>query len=87
MGNIEIDRWINGCKVRAFKWIDNKSIYVNIQYFIPGSSIEQSPAWDKTVYITMNDAGVNIINNFLSSLVNHISSLQIEKDQKVVLTF
>lgn len=87
MGNIEIDRWVNGCKVRAFKWIDGKSIYVNVQYFNPGAPVEKLPEFDKSVYVTINDNGMNVINNFLDSLVNHIIGLQMEKDKKVVLTF
>lgn len=86
MGNIEIDRWIDGYKVRAFKWIDNKSIYINVQYFKSGSSIE-SPVWDKTAYITINNNGINVVSNYLSSLVNYISGLKIEKEQKIILTF
>lgn len=26
----EIDAWINGCKVRAFLWIDGETLYVNV---------------------------------------------------------
>ena len=52
---MEINTWINGCKVRGFKWIDGKRYYINVQYFEPGSSIEKPPMWDKSVYITMND--------------------------------
>jgi hypothetical protein len=84
---MELDTWVNGCKVRLFPWIDGKHYYMNVMYYKPGQSIEQPPAWDKTVYITINDKGTDAIRNFLSSLVNYISKLSIKAGQKVVLTF
>ena len=84
---MEINTWINGCKVRGFKWIDGKRYYINVQYFEHGSSIEKPPMWDKSVYITMNDKGMNVVRNFLSSLVNYISRLNIESGQEFTITF
>ena len=48
---IDIDTWINCCKVRAFDWIDGKNIYLNIAEYKPGSSIEQPPAKEKSFLI------------------------------------
>jgi hypothetical protein len=84
--NINIDTWIRGYKVRAFNWIDGKRIYFNVQYFAPGQSIERDPVFDKTVYITNNEAGQNIIFNFIDSLVEHIVYMKITKGQEVTLT-
>ena len=45
---VNIDTWIaGGYKVRAFDWIDGKSIYLNVQYFLSGSSLERPPAKKK----------------------------------------
>ena len=84
---MEINTWINGCNVRGFKWIDGKRYYINVQYFQSGSSVERSPVWDKSVYITMNEKGINGIKNFLSSLVNYISRLNIESGKEFTITF
>ncbi len=54
---MEIDKWISGYKVRSFPWIDGKRIYFNVQYYAPGQSVEKPSVWDKTVYITDNNAG------------------------------
>lgn len=54
---MEIDKWIGSLRVRAFPWIDGERIYCNVQYFIPGQTIEKPPAWEKTVYITDNPEG------------------------------
>jgi hypothetical protein len=82
----EIDTWINGYKVRGFPWIDRKTYYLNVQYFKPGSSIHK-PVWEKTVYITINEQCERIIHNCLHSLITQICSMDILKDDKVVLTF
>ena len=84
---MEINTWINGCNVRGFKWIDGKRYYINVQYFEHGSSIEKLPMWDKSVYITMNDKGMNVVRNFLSSLVNNISRINIESGKELTNTF
>lgn len=83
---MEIDKWVSGYKVRSFPWVDGKHIYLNIQYFTPGQSIFQPPVWDKSVYITDNEAGRNMISNFLDSLVSHVAGMQIQDGYKVVLT-
>lgn len=83
---INIDTWIRGYKVRAFNWIDDKCIYFNVQYYTSGQSIERDPAWDKTVYITDNEAGQRLINNFIDSLVEHIAFMKILKGQEITLT-
>lgn len=85
--NVEMDEWIGCYRVRTFRWIDNEYIYVNVQYFLPGSSICSEPAWDRTVYVTLNEKGIYIVKNMISSLVNKISQLQYEKGQKVVFSF
>lgn len=66
---MEINRWIGSCKVRAFPWIDGKNIYVNIQYFMPGQSIQRPPAWDRTAYILNNEVGQRFVFEFTSTLV------------------
>jgi len=84
---MEIDNWISGYKVRSFPWIDGKTIYFNVQYFACGQSIEQPPVWDKTVYITDNEAGQKLVHDFTDSLTNYVASMQIPSNgAKVVLT-
>ena len=83
---INIDTWIEGYKVRAFNWIDNKRIYINVQYYKPGQSIESSPVWDKSIYITDNPEGQRLVNDFTHSLVEHIAKMQIKKGIEVTIT-
>ena len=83
---INIDTWISGYKVRAFNWIDGKRIYINVQYYKPGQSIESSPVWGKTVYIADNDKGQRLVNDFTHSLVEHIAKMQIKKGIEVTIT-
>ena len=83
---MEIDDWIEGYKVRSFPWVDGKTIYFNVQYFAPGQSITQPPVFDKTVYITDNPAGQRMLRDFLHTLVEYISRMQIADGYKVVLT-
>lgn len=82
---MEIDAWVNGYKVRSFPWIDEKTIYFNVQYYLPGQSLSQPPAWDKTVYITDDAAGRNMVKNFMNSLVAYVAGLQIQAGRKMVL--
>ena len=83
---MELDKWIGSYKVRSFPWIDGKRIYFNVQYYASGQSIEQSPVWDKTVYITDNIAGRRLIYDFTDSLVNHIAGMQSAEHVEITLT-
>jgi hypothetical protein len=83
---MEIDKWIRSYKVRSFPWIDRKTIYFNMQYYAPGQSIERPPVWDKTVYITDNAAGQRLVYDFTDTLVEHVASMQIANNTKVILT-
>ena len=83
---MEIDKWFGCYKVRSFPWVDGKHIYVNVQYYAPGQSIQRPPVWDKTVYITDNPAGERLVCEFTDSIVNHIAHMQIPEGAKVVLT-
>ena len=83
---MEINKWINSYKVRSFEWIDKKRIYFNVQYYAHGQSIEKPPVWDKTVYITNNEAGQRLINDFTHSLVEHVAKMQITKGIEVTIT-
>ena len=87
MYNINIDEWVDGYKVRAFP-IDDKQIYFNVQYFKAGTSIERPPQTDKTVYITVNENGLNVLENFIDSLTNYVIRLKCcGENKKVILTF
>ena len=82
----KIDKWVSGYKVRSFPWIDGKRIYFNVQYFASGQSIERPPVWDKTVYITDNEAGQRLVYEFTASLVEHVARMVIAKNTEVTLT-
>lgn len=75
---MELDKWIDTYKVRAFPWIDGKTIYVNVQYFVPGQSIVQPPKWDKSVLISDNDDGRRLVYEFTHSLIQYISRLNLK---------
>lgn len=83
---MEIDRWIGPYKVRAVPWIDAKRLYFNVQYYRPGQSIEKPPVWDKTVYITDNDAGRRLVFNFTRTLVETIARMNIADNTAVTIT-
>lgn len=83
---MDIDRWIDGYKVRSFPWVDGKTIYFNVQYFAAGQSIEQPPVFDKTVYITDNEAGKRLISDSINSLVDYVARMTIQSGTKVVIT-
>ena len=83
---MEIDKWIRSYKIRSFPWIDGKLIYFNVQYYASGQSINQPPVWDKTVYITDNAEGQRLVYDFTDSLVEHVASMEIANNVKIVLT-
>jgi len=84
--SINIDTWVSGYKVRAFNWIDGKRIYFNVQYYLPGQSIEKPPVWDKTVFITENDNGYKLINDFIYTLVENVANMQIKEGFEITIT-
>jgi len=83
---MELDKWVGSCKIRSFPWVDGKRIYFNVQYFAPGQSISRDPVWDKSVYITDDDAGRRLVYDFTDTLVGYVSNLQIASGSEVVLT-
>ena len=83
---MELDTWMGPYKVRIFPWIDGKRIYCNVRYYRSGQSIESTPAWDKSIYITDNQAGRNLVFNFTNSLVEHIASMKIKDGVEITLT-
>jgi hypothetical protein len=83
---VELDKWIGSYKVRSFPWIDGKRIYFNVQYYVPGQSMEKPPVWDKTVYITDNAAGRRLVYDLTHSLVEHITSMRSADHIEVTLT-
>lgn len=83
---MNLEKWVDGYKVRVMDWIDGKNIYINIQYFKPGSSLSQPPAMEKTAYITNNDKGRNMVQNYLSTLVRYIVSSDAAAGNRMVIT-
>lgn len=83
---MEIDAWISGYKVRSSPWIDGKTIYFNVQYYRPGQSLSQPPVWSKTVYITNDVAGRDMVENLAASLTEHVANMEIPVGRKIVLT-
>jgi hypothetical protein len=83
---MELDKWIGAYKIRSFPWIDGKRIYFNVQYYKSGQSISRPPVWDKTVYITDNEAGRRLVYEFTDSLVNHVAQMKIEGHKEITLT-
>lgn len=71
---MEINGWFSGCLVQAFPWIDGKYIYVNVRRFLPGQSISQAPAWDRSIFVLDDESGRTIVYKYTDSLVNAIST-------------
>jgi len=82
---MEIDTWVNGYKVRSFPWVDGKTIYFNVRSYLPGQSLSQPPAMDKTVYIANDAAGRDMVENLTSSLTEHVANMTIPDGKKIVL--
>ena len=74
---MNLDKWVSGCKVNIFPWIDHKHIYVNVQYFKPGQSLSRPPVWENTVFIVDDDAGRFLAYTNTETLVNAIRMGQI----------
>ena len=83
---MNLEKWVDGYKVHVMDWIDGENIYMNIQYFKPGSSLSKAPAMEKTAYITNNDKGKNMVQNFLSTLVNFIVRSNVPAENRMVIT-
>ena len=79
--------WFSGCRVDCFKWFEGDKWYFNIQYFMPGSSLCKPPAFDRSVFITDNEIGRNVIFNCTESLVDYVKRLDIDQSKEVLLTF
>lgn len=83
---MNLEKWVDGYKVHVMDWIDGENIYINIQYFKPGSSLSKPPAMEKTAYIINNDKGKNMVQNFLSTLVNFIVRSNVPAENRMVIT-
>lgn len=60
--------------------------YFNVQYYRPGQSLSQPPVWSKTVYITNDVAGRDMVENLAASLTEHVANMEIPVGRKIVLT-
>lgn len=65
-----INTWEAGCKVTIFDWIDGKSIYLHLEYFVPGQSLSK-PAKEKSVLLEKSEETEYRLRNYLNSIVNH----------------
>lgn len=79
--------WIGSYKVETMDWIDGKNIYMNVQYFIPGSSTMKPPLWEKTVYIADDKKARNALRNFEETIVEYISRLKIPNGGHALISF
>ena len=77
--------FIDGYLKKKKKWYDG-TIYFNVRYFRPGQSINQPPIFDKSVYITDNDKGRYMVQNFKSSLAEYVARMDVNPENKVVIT-
>lgn len=77
--------FIDGYLVHIEEWYDG-TIYFNVRYFKPGQSMSQPPVFDKSVYITDNDKGRYMVKNFKSSLAQFVARMEIDLENKVVIT-
>ena len=77
--------FIDGYLVHTEEWYDG-TIYFNVRYFKPGQSMSQTPILDKSVYITDNDKGRYMVQNFKSSLAQFVARMEIDPENKVVIT-
>lgn len=78
---MEINKWVREYKVRSFPWINGSEIYVNVQYYKPGQSINACPVWDKSVLIVNNEKGRLVVSEYLDSLVENIARMKIQEGQ------
>lgn len=80
---MDFEKWVDGYKVRVMRWIDGKHIYINVQYFKPGASIQKPPAMEKTAFIVDDEKGRNMVQNYLSTLVNYIARTEVKPGNKM----
>ena len=81
-----VEKWVSGYKVTYFPWIDGKRIYLNIQYYKPGSSLYRPPAWELIVYLADNDELRDLLENYETSLIESVVRkylLQNKKESEV----
>ena len=71
---MNIDTWINGYKVRAFPWIDGKTIFFNVQTFRPGARIND-PETDKSVLIADDDNARHVLSAYLNTLASAVNQM------------
>lgn len=63
----DYEKWHGCTKVTAFDWIDGENVYINIQYYRPGSNICKPPAWEKSFLIPGEMA--QTVRNYMDSVV------------------
>ena len=83
---MNIDQWVDGCKVNASPSMDGKNIYVNVRYWAPGSSIEKPPALEKTAFVKNDEKGRHLVYDCTSTCAAYIRQLSIPRDGYVHIT-
>ena len=82
---MDFEKWVDGYKVRVMRWIDGKHIYINVQYFKPGASLQKPPAMEQTAFIVDDEKGRNMVQNYLSTLVNYIARAEVKPGNKMYI--
>ena len=77
--------FVDGYLVHIEEWYDGK-IYFNVRYFKSGQSMSQPPIFDKSIYITNNDKGRFIVENYKSTLANYVARMDTKPGHTVVIT-
>lgn len=79
---INIDTWVAGYKVQISDWIDGKSIYLNICYYRPGSSLSQPPAVNRSFLLPLDME--QTLRNYLHSVVVGLMEAPSSPDDPIV---
>ena len=76
------DGWMNGERVQVMDWIKQGEIYINIQRFRPGSSIN-NPLTDKTFIVILDHP--ELLRSYLHSIVLSLSCMDERRDANMHL--
>lgn len=80
---MHINKWVDGYKVEFFPWIDRETYYFNVRYYKPGSSLNQPPVFDKSVFVKTNNPEKILM--YLSTITNYVAQMKIIERRKYII--
>ena len=77
---MRIERWVSGYHAELSEWLNPGEMYLNIQYYSPGTRFPEDLVWEKS--FVLRTARPELLANFFDSLVEGFAMKEERRDER-----